>query len=833
VPRLTTLLVLVLVVCALPYLPSLGNGFVNWDDPGAILDNEAIRDLGPGTVKTLFTQPVFFAYLPLYFLSLAVDHFFFGLVPFGYHAGNLLLHLLSVALVLLLVRRAVKDPWLAVASATVFGLHPVQVECVVWASGRKDVLATFLLLLSVFCFDLALVAGTRKRTRFLVATFVLGGLAVLAKATAVVLPAVLLLWQLVVKGRGRRAPAPIVAHFLALLLGLGGAFLHYSVARSAGVATPPGSGRGVATALTVFLDRGRMLVHPIGLAPYYPALGDPGPLLPALGAGLLLGLLSLLLYGIVRGKPAPALAAGLFLVAFLPYNTLFPATATLQADRYLYLGAAAGGLLVALPLLLVPRLVRILVLGTCFTLLGLLTTARGLAWKDSVSLWQGAVAVHGEEAFPHIKLGEAYQELALSSRNASRRQLFLDLARASFEDAVSRIAPAVHELQAESRLGRILLVRGEPVEAEPHLVRALELTEEGSPAIAGRPAQEVEGFRADLLLNLAKAREDSGRPDDAISLLRSTLIDHPRQPLVRYNLGNLLCRKGLTSVDEASRETWIDEGVEQLEAASRLDEGDARAALLLGEVAQARGSRVQAVRWFEEAVRRDPTCSEAHRGLSLVFLGAGDLEEALAQADLAVELEQDGHEARLHRMRILFAAGREEAGRRELDALLAQAPDDPVIRKEVARIEGIRARQLVGSALAPTTPAENRGDLLDEAERAAARALQLDPTLADACLVRGEVSRTQRRWTEARVQFERALALCPEDAEVCRSAASFFKDLGYQHYLRDERDEGVRYFERAMALDPGAEDHTAIRNLVRRYRQQSGGGQEERGRDGG
>src|SRR5581483_994925 len=92
-------------------------------------------------------------YQPLFWLSLAIDYEFWGMNPAGYHLTSLILHLaatlLFYRLLLELLGRFVptdagrpsgpaRGP--AAAGALLFGIHPLRVESVAWATERKDVL---------------------------------------------------------------------------------------------------------------------------------------------------------------------------------------------------------------------------------------------------------------------------------------------------------------------------------------------------------------------------------------------------------------------------------------------------------------------------------------------------------------------------------------------------------------------------------------------------------------------------------------------------------------------------------------------------------------------
>ena len=119
---------LVLAVTCAAYLPSLRNGFTNWDDPYYVTANTAIHSLSWPAVKLIFSSSVLGMYHPLSILSLAGDYHYFGLDPRGYHAVNLALHLANTLLVFGLLRLLCGNLAAAVAGSLLFGVHPLHVE---------------------------------------------------------------------------------------------------------------------------------------------------------------------------------------------------------------------------------------------------------------------------------------------------------------------------------------------------------------------------------------------------------------------------------------------------------------------------------------------------------------------------------------------------------------------------------------------------------------------------------------------------------------------------------------------------------------------------------
>src|SRR5262245_57471321 len=64
----------ILVLTVLIYANSIGNGFVDFDDPENVLDNYSIRELTFANLSHWFTTPLQFMYTPLVYLSYAVDY---------------------------------------------------------------------------------------------------------------------------------------------------------------------------------------------------------------------------------------------------------------------------------------------------------------------------------------------------------------------------------------------------------------------------------------------------------------------------------------------------------------------------------------------------------------------------------------------------------------------------------------------------------------------------------------------------------------------------------------------------------------------------------------
>lgn len=142
-----------------------GNDFVDLDDLGYIVGNPHIRSFDLRMLADSFSRFFEANWHPLTMISLALDFRLWGMNPFGFHLTSIVIHVCSVFLVCFLfadllmeagtfaageggddARLSRNGEFAAIAGALFFGLHPLRVESVAWASERKDVLCVFFMI---------------------------------------------------------------------------------------------------------------------------------------------------------------------------------------------------------------------------------------------------------------------------------------------------------------------------------------------------------------------------------------------------------------------------------------------------------------------------------------------------------------------------------------------------------------------------------------------------------------------------------------------------------------------------------------------------------------
>lgn len=398
---------------------ALACGFVRFDDHGYVYENPMVLGgLTKAGMHWAFTTIHERWWLPLLWISYMADAEMYGLDPWGYHLTNLLLHTANVLLLGWVLFRLTGARWRSLAVATLWAVHPLRVESVVWITERKDVLSGLFFFLALLAYVRHVERPSGGRLGLVFAALLLG---LLSKASVIVLPALLLLldyWPL------RRAGLPwapgegkawgrLVAEKASLFL-LAGIFLVINLHTHRG-----GHGAGVDYSVVhrLALMPGdvwtylRLMVWPAGLCIYYPE-NDAVRLWTALGA--LAGLVAVTGVLVWQGRRRPHLLTGWlwFGIALLPIVRGIRLGNAAYADRFTYLPSI--GLLMAL-VWGAAEFAQAAERRGARRALGVLAVALVLAlavrarqqtavWRNSQTLFRHAVAVTKDNAVMHYNL---------------------------------------------------------------------------------------------------------------------------------------------------------------------------------------------------------------------------------------------------------------------------------------------------------------------------------------------------------------------------------------------------------------------------------------------
>jgi len=144
-PRLNLYLGLLLAAVTIAVFGQvLGHQFIVYDDVAYVTDNCHVLH-GPSRANVAWAFTSFHAgnWHPITWISHMLDCRLFGLNPFGHHFTSLFLHLANVLFLFALLTRMTGSPWKSAFVAGVFGIHPLHIESVAWVAERKDLLCAF------------------------------------------------------------------------------------------------------------------------------------------------------------------------------------------------------------------------------------------------------------------------------------------------------------------------------------------------------------------------------------------------------------------------------------------------------------------------------------------------------------------------------------------------------------------------------------------------------------------------------------------------------------------------------------------------------------------
>jgi Flp pilus assembly protein TadD len=320
--------------------------FTNYDDNEYITENSAVQTgLSWQSVHWAFTSTISNHWHPLTWLSHMLDCQLFGLNPAAHHLVSMLLHIANTLLLFFVLTLATNAIWPSAFVAALFALHPLHVESVAWAAERKDVLSTFFWMLTMWAYiEYAKKPGVVKYLLALV-FFALG---LMAKSMLVTMPVVLLLldfWPLerlrfTQPKDGRVRPLNIFVEKIPFfILSVISAVITIVIMQRAGyvadvVALTPKY--RIANVLVSYGMYVLKMFWPSNLSPFYPHPGTTLALWKAAVAGVVLLVLSVVVFSLARRR---YLITGWlwYLVTLLPVVGLLQVGSQAMADRYTYI----------------------------------------------------------------------------------------------------------------------------------------------------------------------------------------------------------------------------------------------------------------------------------------------------------------------------------------------------------------------------------------------------------------------------------------------------------------------------------------------------------------
>lgn len=425
------------------YLNSFKNDFVNWDDPGLIIRNQRIRSLDWQNIVEIFTPKKSSTFQPVRVLSYAIDYRIWKLNPIGYRITNLLFYILTCIMVFFSLdmlstnlRKGISGPShrrVALFGSLLFAAHPVHVEAVTWLAARKEVLQGFFFFFAFYLYLTGKEKEGRQRAILVVLVLLSILLATLSKPSAVVFPAVLVIYEMAF--RRNQWIDFIKKHWiffsLSTIIPLLLAFVLFRVMLNAGGIKPYHGGtffNNLLVSFYVFLYNIKLLVFTINYSAAY-MIRVPFPLInvqTAIVIGAVFFLFGLSVWSLKKTK-AIFFSVFFFLLTLLPYLNIIPIS-TLLADRYVFIASFSYCFLLGIGFdklyshtqmrfsegffkLLSIALLLFLVGGYSF-----MTIQQNKIWENSYTLWSDAVEKYPESNTANALMGVVYMDLGMDRK---------------------------------------------------------------------------------------------------------------------------------------------------------------------------------------------------------------------------------------------------------------------------------------------------------------------------------------------------------------------------------------------------------------------------------
>jgi Flp pilus assembly protein TadD len=468
-PHVRILLTLVTVTIVV-YARISGHEFqVNWDDTFYVIDNSAVHGFSWDHICTVFSTCYVGNYAPVQMLSYMLDYEIWGLRAGGYLMTNISIHCLNGILLYRLILKLHKERFFATVVTAVFLLHPVQVESVAWVSQRKNLLAMLFFLLAWELYLCFRETGNGTRITAYILSLSMFGLALMSKSVVVILPLVLMMYDICFSSGNRRTrvldeiPYALAAVVITLF-----SLKSQSVYEGGGRLLGYHGGSGLATfysMLPVFFDYVVMLFWPMKLsAEYSPTIHNSINLTVIISAFLS----ALLLYSGVRLyciNRKIGFWAIFFVLGLLPVSQIIPLN-TMMNDRYLYfpiIGAAAlfaaGAAKLRDSLAARSTMLFYAFLVLIFMTMSVISFQQAAVWKNAVSLWNNAVAKNPYSTMAWQRLGEAFHFSSPAQTDQALRAYRRAIELNPFNDDALYNIGCLYTSSGEYPMGHAALIR--------------------------------------------------------------------------------------------------------------------------------------------------------------------------------------------------------------------------------------------------------------------------------------------------------------------------------------------------------------------------------------
>ncbi len=619
-------------------------GAFHFDDYPNIIDNPMLqmRTLSWESVKTSFygaDSSMEKIQRPLSYLTLALNYYFGGTDPFGYHVVNFIIHYIASIFLFLLLYHTLKLPILkdryrngayaiSLLGAFFWATHPIQVTAVTYIVQRMASMAAMFYLMGMYFYVRGRMSGAvRGRIFYFTLSGIAGILSVASKQNGAMLPVSIFFYDLfliqgVTKENIRRNLRWFAIPLLILLL-IG--ILHTDPTKILkGYEQRPFTlGERLLTQPRILLDYLGLLIYPTSdrLALMHDpeisrSLFVPWTTLPSI---LLLLIFAGLAVGLAKKRPLISYCILFFFLNHLIEGSFIGLELFYEHRNYLpsafFFTMVAVGIFQAFKYFLKNRFVFVLLfLTVSFLLSGQAHTTYlyNAIMENGIFLWSDALKIAPDSKRVHLNLG--VELMRVDQKGDALRHLEIAYDSNQGQNRMTDLLPAYN-------MGHYYLTEGNYIEAEDLLKEVIRI----DPSFqAGWSELAMSVFR-------------QGRLNEAEKYIRIALSPPPNQPAEAANyhqqLSLLLLYQGKT--EEALKEA--------IKADFLSNETSPALLYSFGEIYRLTGKLKNAVPYYKMLLRKQPYDLDAIIAMIDIFDQLNDSKNLKYYVYLLMALKKDQH----------------------------------------------------------------------------------------------------------------------------------------------------------------------------------------------
>jgi protein O-mannosyl-transferase len=769
--RIILICLFLISVTLFVYWPVQDYDFVNFDDSIYVYENRYVQE--GLTLRSIlwafsFSKKEGTYWHPLAWLSHMLDCQLYGLNPGKHHLTNLFFHIANSLLLFLIFKLMTGNIWRSAFIATLFAIHPINVDSVAWITERKNVLSTFFGMLTLLSYIYYAEKPLLFRYLFTLFVFVLG---LMTKPMLATLPCVFLLldyWPLerfshgpLYNDRNKFTSKTLALEYQKLspfflflekipllILSVLSIYLSSLSVENYGPRIFTPIKLRIENALVSYVKYIGKMIWPLDLAVLYP-YPRIVPLWQAMGALLLLCLTSTLVIRLIKKAPYFAVGWAWYLGTLVPVLGLvqvglWPA----MADRFAYVPLIGMFIIIAwgVPETVTGRLRNKIWLSALsiaiFSAMVILTQQQIQYWKNSISLFTRALEVTSNNDTAHNNLGLALDEKGQTD--------------AAIEHYRKALNINTHYWRAYYNLGNALRNNGQTDAAIEHYWKAL----------------CIKKNHAKAHNNLGVALREKGQTDAAIEHYQEALNIKPDYAEAHNNLGIALRGKGQTNA-----------AIEHYKKALNIKKDLAETHYNLGNVLFEIGQTDAAIEHFLKALNIRQNHAETHNSLAIALFNKGQTDAAIEHYKKALNIKKNYVEAYNNLAMALFNKDQTDAAIEHYKKALSIKPDYA------------EAHYNLGNALL----GKGQTDAAIEHYR---KALSIKPdytrahnNLAIAFYRKGNALLEKGQTDAAIEHYKKGLSIKPDYAKALNNMAIAL-------YHKGNVEMAVRYFKTAIEINP-------------------------------